>query len=110
MCDRLQEKWMKAAQCEELNDITLTENLGIEVIVAALKSDIHQVMMLYFSKVKLLFHFQSTLNDEGMTEQHADLLQYNLRMQCLQIGAALFYCSVKDARTLDTLRAYILHQ
>jgi len=93
MCDRLQEKWMKAAQCEELNDITLTENLGIEVIVAALKSDIHQ----------------STLNDEGMTEQHADLLQYNLRMQCLQIGAALFYCSVKDARTLDTLRAYILH-
>ena len=43
MCDKLQEKWMKAAQCEELNDLTLTENLGIEIIVAALKSDIHQV-------------------------------------------------------------------
>ena len=45
---------MKAAQCEELNDITLTENLGIEVIVAALKSDIHQVIMIYFKNVKLL--------------------------------------------------------
>ena len=46
---------MKAAQCEELNDITLTENLGIEVIVAALKSDIHQVNMIYSKKkVKLL--------------------------------------------------------
>lgn len=44
---------MKAAQCEELNDITLTENLGIEVIVAALKSDIHQVNMIYSKKSQI---------------------------------------------------------
>ena len=43
LSDKLQEKWMKAAQCEELTDITLTENLGVEIVVAALKADALQV-------------------------------------------------------------------
>ena len=28
-----------------------------------------------------------------MSEQHADLLQFQLREECLKLGAALFYCS-----------------
>ena len=43
-----------------------------------------------------------------MAEQHADYLQYLLRQQCLRIGAALVYCSVKEVRTIETLRAYVL--
>ena len=43
MDEDLQNKWLKAAQCEEVNDSTLNESLGIEIIVAALKSDSLQV-------------------------------------------------------------------
>lgn len=92
LSDKLQEKWMKAAQCEELTDITLTENLGVEIVVAALKAD----------------SLQTTLNDEGMNEQHADYLQFLLRQQSIRLGACLVYCSVKDARTVDTIKAYML--
>ena len=45
MNDQLQERWMKAAQCEELTDSTLMDNLGVEIIVAALKSDSLQVRL-----------------------------------------------------------------
>ena len=31
-----------------------------------------------------------------MSEQHADLLQFQLREECLKLGAALFYCSGTD--------------
>lgn len=92
MDEDLQNKWLKAAQCEEVNDSTLNESLGIEIIVAALKSD----------------SLQTILNDEGMKEAHADYLQFLLRQQCLKLGSALLYCSVKEIRTIETLKAYIL--
>ena len=43
-----------------------------------------------------------------MTEQHADLLQLQLRTECLKLGAALFYCSAKEPRTMETLKVKYL--
>ena len=43
-----------------------------------------------------------------MTEQHADLLQLQLRTECLKLGAALFYCSAKEPRTMETLKVRYL--
>jgi len=36
-------------------------------------------------------------------------LQFQLREECLKLGAALFYCSAKEPRTVETLKAYILN-
>ena len=43
MNQKLQDQWIKAAQCDELTDSTLTESLGVEITVAPLKSDALQV-------------------------------------------------------------------
>ena len=59
----------------------------------------------YFAALKII---QGVLNDEGMTEKHADLLQFQLRKKCLEIGASLIYASVKEPRTVETLKAYVL--
>ena len=44
-----------------------------------------------------------------MTEHHADLLQLQLRTECLKLGASLFYCSAKEPRTTDTLKVTLLY-
>merc|ERR1711990_1302335 len=93
MKDNLQEKWLKQSNLEELEGCILENSLGCEILVVGLKADI----------------LQTTLNEEGMSEQHADLLQFQLREECLKLGAALFYCSAKEPRTVETLKAYILN-
>ena len=105
MADNFQKKWLKAGQFEELPEGALTDNLGVEIIVAGLKADALQVKIhdLYVSNFD-----QGVLNDEGMTEKHADLLQFQLRKKCLEIGASLIYASVKEPRTVETLKAYVL--
>ncbi|CBY10912.1 unnamed protein product [Oikopleura dioica] len=92
MADNFQKKWLKAGQFEELPEGALSDNLGVEIVVVGLKSDA----------------LQGVLNDEGMTEKHADLLQFQLRKKCLEIGASLIYASVKEPRTVETLKAYVL--
>merc|ERR1711990_464379 len=93
MKDNLQQKWLSKSTLEELEGGILENCLGCEILIVGLKSDL----------------LQSTLNEEGMTEQHADLLQFQLSEECLKLGAALFYCSAKEPRTVETLRSYILN-
>jgi hypothetical protein len=45
MADNFQKKWLKAGQFEELPEGALTDNLGVEIIVAGLKSDALQVKL-----------------------------------------------------------------
>ena len=40
-----------------------------------------------------------------MSEQHADLLQFQLREECLKLGAALFYCSGTVPNTKSVTRS-----
>ena len=92
MKDNLQEKWLKQSNLEELEGCILENSLGCEILVVGLKADILQVSTFFYWST-LNYFFQTTLNEEGMSEQHADLLQFQLREECLKLGAALFYCS-----------------
>ncbi|KAJ3044642.1 hypothetical protein HDV00_001568 [Rhizophlyctis rosea] len=73
---------------------TLTNNLGIPVVVVAAKSD-------------------ATINlerERDYKEDQFDFIQQSLRTVCLKYGAALFYTSIHRSQTLSNLRSYILHR
>ncbi|CAG8533186.1 10213_t:CDS:2 [Ambispora leptoticha] len=69
---------------------TLTQNLGIPLIVVCAKSDRQQEL--------------------GYNEETFVFIQQSLRTICLKYGAALFYTSVKQSQTFSDLRQYILHR
>ncbi|KAG9303822.1 hypothetical protein G9A89_018719 [Geosiphon pyriformis] len=77
-----------------LRDGTLTENLGVPLIVVCAKSD------------SILNH-QRELDYK---EDQFDFIQQSLRTICLKYGAALFYTTPRQSMTFTNLRQYILHR
>ncbi|KAJ3049472.1 hypothetical protein HK097_009531, partial [Rhizophlyctis rosea] len=73
---------------------TLTNNLGIPLVIVAAKSD-------------------ATVNlerERDYKEDQFDFIQQSLRTVCLKYGAALFYTSTHRPQTLTNLRSYVLHR
>ncbi|KAI9247052.1 dynein light intermediate chain-domain-containing protein [Sporodiniella umbellata] len=73
---------------------TLTDNLGIPIIVVCCKSD----------SVDML---DQTLDYK---DEHFDFIQQMLRCVCMKYGAALFYTSTRQPYTFHNLRQYLLHR
>ncbi|KAK3085233.1 hypothetical protein FSP39_000334 [Pinctada imbricata] len=77
-----------------LGENTLTQNLGIPIIVVLTKCDAI-----------------STLEKEhDYKEEHFDFIQQHVRKFCLQYGAALVYSSVKEEKNCDLLYRYLVHR
>uniref|UniRef100_A0A7N6AP21 Dynein light intermediate chain n=1 Tax=Anabas testudineus TaxID=64144 RepID=A0A7N6AP21_ANATE len=77
-----------------LGDNTLTDNLGIPVVVVCTKCDAI-----------------STLEKEhDYRDEHLDFIQSHIRRFCLQYGASLVYTSVKEMKNLDILYKYLVHR
>ncbi|KAK7481697.1 hypothetical protein BaRGS_00027070 [Batillaria attramentaria] len=77
-----------------LGDNTLTQNLGIPIVVVLTKCDAI-----------------STLEKEhDFREEHFDFIQQYVRKFCLKFGAGLFYTSVKDERNCELLYRYLVHR
>ncbi|XP_025115032.1 LOW QUALITY PROTEIN: cytoplasmic dynein 1 light intermediate chain 2-like [Pomacea canaliculata] len=77
-----------------LSPNTLTQNLGIPIVVVLTKCDA-----------------VSTLEKEhDFREEHFDFIQQYIRKFCLKFGAALFYTSVKDERNCELLYRYLVHR
>ncbi|KAG1176742.1 hypothetical protein G6F70_003260 [Rhizopus microsporus] len=77
-----------------LSQGTLTNNLGIPIIVVCTKSDATNML------------------DQTMDykDEHFDFIQQMLRCICMKYGAALFYTSTLQPYTFHNLRQYILHR
>ncbi|KAG1457711.1 hypothetical protein G6F56_006550 [Rhizopus delemar] len=73
---------------------TLTNNLGVPIIIVCCKSD----------SVDML--------DQTMDykDEHFDFIQQMLRCVCMKYGAALFYTSTRQPYTFHNLRQYLLHR
>ncbi|XP_022238581.1 cytoplasmic dynein 1 light intermediate chain 2-like isoform X2 [Limulus polyphemus] len=77
-----------------LDEITLTCNVGLDVIVVVTKTD-----------------FMSTLEkDYDYKDEHFDFIQQALRKFCLKFGASLVYTSVKEDKNCDLLYKYLVHK
>uniref|UniRef100_A0A1A8GNM1 Dynein light intermediate chain n=1 Tax=Nothobranchius korthausae TaxID=1143690 RepID=A0A1A8GNM1_9TELE len=77
-----------------LGDNTLTNNLGIPVVVVCTKCDAI-----------------STLEKEhDYRDEHLDFIQSHVRRFCLQYGASLLYTSVKEMKNMDILYKYLVHR
>jgi dynein light intermediate chain 1 len=77
-----------------LGETTLTNNLGIPIVVVVTKTDAI-----------------STLEKEHeYREEHFDFIQQHIRKFCLNYGAALFYSSVKEEKNCDLLYRYCTHR
>uniref|UniRef100_A0A8C5FNI5 Dynein light intermediate chain n=1 Tax=Gadus morhua TaxID=8049 RepID=A0A8C5FNI5_GADMO len=77
-----------------LGENTLTNNLGIPMVVVCTKCDAI-----------------STLEKEhDYRDEHLDFIQSHIRRFCLQYGASLLYTSVKELKNLDVLYKYLVHR
>ncbi|KAG2203791.1 hypothetical protein INT47_012724 [Mucor saturninus] len=73
---------------------SLTNNLGISIIVVCCKSDAQNTL-------------EQTLDYK---DEQFDFIQQTLRCVCMKFGAALFYTSTLQPYTFHNLRQYILHR
>ncbi|XP_046578274.1 LOW QUALITY PROTEIN: cytoplasmic dynein 1 light intermediate chain 2-like [Haliotis rubra] len=77
-----------------LGESTLSQNLGIPIVVVITKSDAI-----------------STLEKEhDFREEHFDFIQQHIRKFCLSYGASLLYSSVKEDRNCELLYKYLVHR
>ncbi|XP_013786624.1 cytoplasmic dynein 1 light intermediate chain 2-like [Limulus polyphemus] len=77
-----------------LDENTLTDNLGVDIIVVATKTD-----------------YMSTLEKEyDYKDEHFDFIQQALRKFCMRYGASLVYTSVKEDKNCDILYKYLVHR
>ncbi|XP_077526589.1 dynein light intermediate chain [Haemaphysalis longicornis] len=77
-----------------LGDDTLTNNLGLDVIVVITMTD-------FMGSLEKNFDFK---------DEHFDFIQQAVRKFCLRYGAALFYTSVKEDKNCDLLYKYLVHR
>ncbi|PLW26877.1 hypothetical protein PCANC_23131 [Puccinia coronata f. sp. avenae] len=73
---------------------TLTENMGVGIVVVCTKSD----------------EIDQLEKEKDFKEEQFDFIQQVLRSICLRFGGALFFTSQKKAESLVRLRAYVLHR
>ena len=85
---------LDGADANPLADGTLTENLGIPIVVVCTKADA-------ISRLE---------RDKQFKEEQFDYIQQVLRTICMKYGAALFYTSSMRAQSIDILRSYLLHR
>ncbi|ESO81920.1 hypothetical protein LOTGIDRAFT_223679 [Lottia gigantea] len=77
-----------------LGEKTLSQNLGIPVVLVITKSDAI-----------------STLEKEhDYKDEHFDFIQQYIRKFCINYGAALIYTSVKEDRNCELLYKYLTHR
>uniref|UniRef100_A0A0K8RAQ1 Dynein light intermediate chain n=2 Tax=Ixodes TaxID=6944 RepID=A0A0K8RAQ1_IXORI len=77
-----------------LGEDTLTNNLGLDVVVVITKTD-------YMTALEKNYDFK---------DEHFDFIQQAVRKFCLKYGAALFYTSVKEDKNCDLLYKYLVHR
>ena len=80
--------------CLPLPEGTLTNNLGLDVVVVVTKTD----------------YMQTLEKDHDYRDEHLDFMQQWIRKFCLQYGAALFYTSAKEDKNCDLLYKYLTHK
>ncbi|KAB1264158.1 Cytoplasmic dynein 1 light intermediate chain 1 [Camelus dromedarius] len=73
---------------------TLTQNLGIPVLVVCTKCDAISVLE----------------KEHDYRDEHFDFIQTHIRKFCLQYGAALIYTSVKENKNIDLVYKYIVQK
>ncbi|XP_023029957.2 dynein light intermediate chain [Leptinotarsa decemlineata] len=73
---------------------TLTNNLGLDIVVVVTKTD----------------YIQNLEKDHDYRDEHLDFMQQWIRRFCLQYGAALFYTSAKEDKNCDLLYKYLTHR
>jgi len=73
---------------------TLSRNLGCDIIVVITKTD---------SMIGLE-------TDYGYNEEKFDFIQQSIRKFCLELGASLFFVSVKENKNCDLLYKYLTHR
>ncbi|SNX85946.1 related to dynein light-intermediate chain [Melanopsichium pennsylvanicum] len=77
-----------------LADGTLTDNIGIPIVVVCTKADA----------------IPRLERDKQFKEEQFDYIQQVLRTICMKYGAALFYTSSARTQSIDILRSYLLHR
>ncbi|WAR55828.1 hypothetical protein PtB15_6B571 [Puccinia triticina] len=73
---------------------TLTENMGIGIVVVCTKSD----------------EIDELEKEKDFKEEQFDFIQQVLRSICLRFGGALFFTNQKKPESLLRLRSYVLHR
>jgi dynein light intermediate chain 1 len=73
---------------------TLTNNLGLDIVVVVTKTD----------------YIQTLEKEQDYRDEHLDFMQQWIRKFCLQYGAALFYTSAKEDKNCDLLYKYLTHR
>ncbi|KAJ8953663.1 hypothetical protein NQ314_007270, partial [Rhamnusium bicolor] len=73
---------------------TLTNNLGLDIVVVITKTD----------------YIQNLEKEQDYRDEHLDFMQQWIRRFCLQYGAALFYTSAKEDKNCDLLYKYLTHR
>ena len=77
-----------------LGENTLTQNLGIPIVVVLTQSDA-------ISKLE---------KEHDYKEEHFDFIQQHVRKFCLKYGASLMYTSVKEEKNCDLIYKYLVHR
>lgn len=77
-----------------LPENTLTNNLGLDLVVVVTKTD----------------YIQTLEKEHDYRDEHLDFMQQWIRRFCLQYGAALFYTSAKEDKNCDLLYKYLTHR
>ena len=85
---------LDGAEANPLADGTLTDNIGIPIVVVCTKADA-------ISRLE---------RDKEFKEEQFDYIQQVLRTICMKYGAALFYTSSMRTQSIDILRSYLLHR
>ncbi|KAJ1022790.1 hypothetical protein NDA18_005124 [Ustilago nuda] len=85
---------LDSSEANPLSEGTLTDNLGIPIVVVCTKADA-------ITRLE---------RDKGFKEEQFDYIQQVLRTICMKYGAALFYTSSLRSQSIDILRSYLLHR
>ncbi|TKY84532.1 hypothetical protein EX895_006434 [Sporisorium graminicola] len=85
---------LDGADANPLAEGTLTDNIGIPIVVVCTKADA-------ISRLE---------RDKNFKEEQFDYIQQVLRTICMKYGAALFYTSSMRSQSVDILRSYLLHR
>ncbi|CBQ73860.1 related to dynein light-intermediate chain [Sporisorium reilianum SRZ2] len=85
---------LDGADANPLAEGTLTDNIGIPIVVVCTKADA-------ISRLE---------RDKNFKEEQFDYIQQVLRTVCMKYGAALFYTSSMRVQSIDILRSYLLHR
>lgn len=78
----------------DLGQLTLSRNLGVEVVVVITKTD----------------HISTLEKDYDYIEETFDFIQQAIRKFCLRFGASLFYVSARVNKNCDLLHQYLAHR